>query len=191
MPFPVAHALLGASIVVAASSPPMRADRAGLARLTLGALLGILPDLDYIGVWFLNFGGTWHRGFSHSLLVAIIVGALFALWETTGTRIRWAMVYGAAMASHGLLDALLSVKSGVALLWPLTSQRFAAGLLEYPDTINVKYYPSVDVLAIRDGFQLLRFSAIELVIMGGLLIVTLIVKRIVKSRLPRELINRT
>lgn len=177
MPFPVAHALLGASIVVAASPQPIRANRAGLARLTLGALLGILPDLDYIGVWFLNLGETWHRGFSHSLLVAIIVGAFFALWDTKGSRIRWAIVYGAAMASHGLLDALLSVKSGVALLWPLTYHRFAAGLLEYPDTINVKYYPAVDLLAIKDGFQLVSFSAIELVIMGGVLIVTLIVRR--------------
>jgi membrane-bound metal-dependent hydrolase YbcI (DUF457 family) len=170
MPLPVAHALLGASIIVAVSPQPIRADRAGLARLVLGALLGILPDLDYIATWFLNLEKTWHRGFSHSLFVAILVGALVALWESKGSRLRWAIVYGAAMASHGLLDALLSVKGGVALLWPLTSHRFAAGLLEYPDTLDVKYYPSIDLLAIRDGFQLLRFSAIELVIMGGVLI---------------------
>jgi membrane-bound metal-dependent hydrolase YbcI (DUF457 family) len=176
MPFPIAHGLLGASIVVAASPQPIRANRAGLARLTLGALLGILPDLDYIGVWFLNVDEIWHRGFSHSLLVAIAVGSLLALWDTKGSRLRWAVVYSAAMASHGLLDALVSVKSGVALLWPLTSHRFAAGLLEYPDTINVKYYASADVLAIRDVFQLLRFGAIELVIMGGVLILTLIVR---------------
>lgn len=176
MPFPIAHALLGASIVIATSPQSIRASRAGAARLTLGALVGILPDLDFIGPWFLDLERTWHRGFSHSLLVAIVVGALLALWDAKGFCLRWAIVYSAAMASHGLLDALLSVKGGVALLWPLTSHRFAAGLLEYPDTIDVKYYASVDVLAIRDGFQLLRFSAIEFVIMGAVLVVTLVVK---------------
>lgn len=183
MPFPVAHALLGASIVVAGRPKTLRANAIGLQRLALGAFLAILPDFDYLGIWFLHFPKWWHRGASHSLLAALAGGMFFALLEKS-SRIRWAIVYATAMASHGLLDALLSIRTGAALFWPLSRRRFAAGVLEYPDTIRVQYYASLDMLVIRDGLQLLKFSAVEFAGMGALFLLTWVIKGRFEKRTP-------
>lgn len=184
MPLPVAHALLGASIVVAASRPRIELNRIGLQRTFWGAFLATVPDLDFIATWFFRLDKSWHRGFSHSLIIAIVVGLLSPLWERTGSRIRWSIVYFSAMASHGLLDFLVSVKDGVALLWPLTSHRFAGGLLEYPNTLEVRYFPSLDVLMIGNGLKVMSFAAIELVFVGALLGMTFFVKGKLESRDP-------
>jgi membrane-bound metal-dependent hydrolase YbcI (DUF457 family) len=182
MPFFVAHALVGASVVVATSPRPFRANALGMRKLVLGSVLGIIPDLDYVGIWFLGLDQNWHRGFSHSLLVATIAGALLSLFYRPGSRIRWSIVYGAAMASHGVLDALLSVNRGAALLWPFSSYRFAAGLWEYSDVLTVKYYASLDSLLIKGVMKLLEYSAIEFVVAGAVLTVTFLVRSKFDSR---------
>lgn len=183
MPLPVAHALLGASIVVAGSQPRIKLNGAGLREILLGAILATVPDLDFIATWFLNLDKSWHRGFSHSLLIAIVVGSLASFCESKGSRTKWSIIYVSAMASHGLLDFLVSVKGGVALFWPLTSHRFAAGLLEYPDTLDLRYFASLDLLVLRNGLELLRIAAIEFVILGALLGFTYFVKRKFDSRI--------
>lgn len=184
MPLPVAHALLGASIVVAAGQPSIDLSRARVRKVALGAFLATVPDLDFIATWFFHFDKSWHRSFTHSLVIAIVVGSLFSFWERKEFRTRWSMVYISAIASHGLLDFLVSVKSGVTLLWPLTLHRFAAGLFEYPDTLEVRYTASLDLLLIRNSLELLRLAAIELVIFGALLSFTLFVKSKSELRTP-------
>ena len=88
-----------------------------------GAVLGTLPDLDI----FIDFGDavrnfTYHRGFSHSLLV--LPGVAFLIW--LALRRWWAPVRGAprhwlaaivlALVTHPLLDAHTAY--GTQLLWP-------------------------------------------------------------------------
>lgn len=177
MAFPIAHALLGTSIVIAGS--PQSPRHIGWKPLLIGAALGIVPDLDFIGVWFFNLDESWHRGFSHSILIAFAVGALMSLWTKQGTRIRWALVYGAAMASHGLADVLTSIKGGVSLLWPISPERFAAGLFEYPDFPIEPMYPH---LATTDGIQLLQVSGIEFMALSTVLILTWTIKERTSSR---------
>ena len=176
MAFPIAHGLLGASIVIAAS-PRSQFDRNAWKHIILGAAIAILPDLDFVVIWFFGFSKSWHRGFTHSILLAACVGVLFSLWEKSGSRVRWAIVYAAAMASHGLLDALVSVQGGVELLWPLSSHKFASGLFEYPDVIKVDYYPQLDILTISNATELIFTSALELLTMGALFLVVWILKR--------------
>jgi inner membrane protein len=95
-----------------------------------GIVASMLPDLDVIG---LRLGipydaGLGHRGASHSLLAAALVGLLGAaasrwLQATPG----WAFLFTfLAAASHGVLDAFTDGGRGVALLWPLSEERFFA-----------------------------------------------------------------
>ena len=71
MPLPVAHGLIGASIVAAL----LPLSRSRIAKpLLLGAVLGISPDLDYALNWFRISGGGWHHGFTHSIPFAFVVG---------------------------------------------------------------------------------------------------------------------
>lgn len=176
MPFPIAHALIGTSIVIAGS--PHSPRNTGWKPLVIGAALGIVPDLDFVAVWFFHFHRSWHRGFSHSILTAFAVGALLSLWTKQGSPFRWPVVYGAAMASHGLVDALTSIKSGASLLWPISSERFAAGLFEYPDfPIRMKYSAFVP-----NGLFLLQLSAIEFMALSIVVILTWTIKERSSSR---------
>lgn len=96
-----------------------------------GVALSILPDLDVLafrfGIPYANQLG--HRGFSHALLTAAMVGLLVAcLLEKPATRRltgTWLFLF-IAMASHGLLDTLTTGGLGIALAWPWSEQRFFA-----------------------------------------------------------------
>lgn len=98
--------------------------------LWTGVIISILPDLDVLafrlGVPYANAFG--HRGFSHSLLFALLVsltGALACrLFRTTFCR-AWLFLFVIA-ASHGLLDALTNGGLGIAFLWPWSDQRYFA-----------------------------------------------------------------
>ena len=132
---PVAHGLLGASLV-AAILPRERQRRYALP-LAAGALLANAADLDFGLVFALHSRG-WHRGFTHSLAFALAVGLAF--FVTLGrARARRAAAYGLAYASHAVLDfATTKSGGGLELLWPFTSERLALGwrgLSEIPSRV--------------------------------------------------------
>lgn len=88
-------------------------------------MLGTLPDLDV----FIDFGDvvrnfTYHRGFSHSLLVlpgiALLIWlALRRWWAPVRAAPRpWLVAIGLALLTHPLLDAHTAY--GTQLLWPMT-----------------------------------------------------------------------
>ena len=91
--------------------------------LLAGALLGTLPDLDV----FIDYGDavrnfTYHRGFSHSLLVlpgvAVLIWlALRQVWAPVREVPRhWLIAIVLALVTHPLLDAHTAY--GTQLLWP-------------------------------------------------------------------------
>ena len=108
------------------------ARRVPLGLALVGAALAILPDADVIGFGLgIDYGSVLgHRGISHALASAVIVGALVALcgarwWP--GIEWRWAALFlTAAMASHGLLDTLTDGGKGVLLFWPVSAERWFA-----------------------------------------------------------------
>jgi inner membrane protein len=130
VPLPIAHAAVGAS--VAALIVP-RDDPQRLKKIALGALLGIAPDFDFFFVWILDWGRAWHRGFTHSIMAALVSGALtyFVLASLVRgfkkqPRDLWA--YCLAMMSHGFLDAIFSVGAGgVEFFWPFSQSRYRFG----------------------------------------------------------------
>jgi inner membrane protein len=98
--------------------------------MVAGIVASILPDLDVIAFGFgipyeAEFG---HRGFSHSLVFAFGIAWFGSvLLGYSGTRIRPAFIYlFASAASHGILDAFTNGGLGIALLWPMSAQRFFA-----------------------------------------------------------------
>lgn len=92
--------------------------------------LSLLPDLDVIAFVFRipyanQFG---HRGASHSLFVALALGALAGVVAARARLpvARTALFTAVVVASHGLADALTDGGLGVALLWPLSAARYFA-----------------------------------------------------------------
>jgi len=116
----LSQAVLGASVAGVVAP----AGHRGKAML-LGAGLGTLPDLDVM----IDFGGavenfTYHRGFSHSLLVlapfSVLLWLLLRRWwaPVRDKPLRWLAAVSLALLTHPLLDAHTAY--GTQLFWPLT-----------------------------------------------------------------------
>jgi len=98
--------------------------------LTLLSAASLLPDADGIAFRLgIPYGAPLgHRGASHSLTAAAVIGLLAGLaGKTFGLPPRRVTLWAAAVAaSHGLLDTLTDGGLGVALLWPFSQRRFFA-----------------------------------------------------------------
>lgn len=125
MPSVFTHAIAAAAIGTAFRdpAPPWRF-------WTLGAICGVLPDVDGIG-YFLGIpydSPSGHRGFAHSFAFAAIVAtALFGFIRDghprSGTR-AWLFLF-LATCSHGVLDAFTDGGGGVAFFAPFHNERYA------------------------------------------------------------------
>lgn len=91
-----------------------------------GALLSILPDGDCAGFYYdIPYGSTFgHRGFTHSILFAVLTASIAAALLRGGWR-AFAFLFLCAI-SHPLLDAFTNGGRGVALLSPFSNHRFFA-----------------------------------------------------------------
>jgi len=96
--------------------------------LAAGISASVLPDVDSIG---LDLGIPYghilgHRGFSHSILFALVLAVCAALLCQALRASRGAAfaVVFISCASHDLLDALTSGGLGVAFFSPLSNHRY-------------------------------------------------------------------
>src|SRR5207302_9825072 len=107
MPSIPTHFLVGAALGQAAGAR-LRSDwRFWAAALVCSAL----PDVDVIGFAFgIRYGDLWgHRGMTHSLLFAAVIGFAVALFVSErGKTIITGFWLFLITASHGVLDAFTS-----------------------------------------------------------------------------------
>jgi inner membrane protein len=95
-----------------------------------GVACAVLPDLDVIGFRFgIHYGDFWgHRGFTHSLVFALLVAGVFTFWIDHSlpriARARLFVYLFLATASHGLLDAMTNGGLGVAFFSPFENSRY-------------------------------------------------------------------
>ena len=176
MPLPVAHGLIGAS-VVAALSPSGQPGR--WKWLAFGAFLGIAPDFDFALNWLRISRGGWHHGFTHSIPFAVIVG-LVTIIILRQWKVRSFLVFGAAYVSHTLLDFMLTESRGVALWWPLTNQRYR---LRLPNPID---YTWTDDSFRQAAVDLLKISFIELLLFAPILLAVILVRQVLTKRSQSE-----
>jgi inner membrane protein len=101
-----------------------------LTSMVLWSGLSLLPDADVIGFRLgVRYADAWgHRGATHSLLFALVLGGLIGLaGPIMGlSRVRTGLCAVAVLASHGLLDTLTDGGLGCALLWPFSTRRYFA-----------------------------------------------------------------
>jgi inner membrane protein len=118
---------LGATLAAAIAAPHQR-RRA----LVYGAALGTLPDLDVL----IRYGDpvtdfTYHRSFSHSLLVlSALAPLLWLLCRRFDGALRdhprrWLAIFWLALITHPLLDAMTIY--GTQLLWPFDTTPYGVG----------------------------------------------------------------
>jgi inner membrane protein len=115
-----------------ASNPESRIPNpAGLWRWTI--VCSMLPDTDVIGFSFgIQYGDMFgHRGFTHSLLFALLAGGL-AAWQLptfnsqppNPRRVQLFLWFAAVTASHGVLDAMTNGGRGIAFFAPFSNHRY-------------------------------------------------------------------
>jgi inner membrane protein len=104
-------------------------SKVGRKAIMWGAILGTLPDLDV----FLPYAGeveafTYHRGFSHSLLVHLLISPII-VWlilklhtNTQQYKKQWFYLVFLCLSTHAILDSLTVY--GTQLMWPLTEYPF-------------------------------------------------------------------
>jgi inner membrane protein len=156
MPLPIAHGLLGASLVAAIHPKPF--ERFYLP-LVIGAVLANAADFDFGFSFFFGLK-QWHRGFTHSIFFAFAVIAILMIWR--GRKdFREALAYGLAYASHCLLDFATTRRgNGVELFWPFSIERLGLrwfGLSEIPSQVSasgVFTYIGVEFLIFAPVFAL-------------------------------------
>lgn len=167
MPLPVAHAFIGAAT---AEVMLPRETRHRLYMVLAAGALAVAPDLDFILVWVLGLDRDWHRGFSHSLLMAALLGGTALAWWGR-TRWREAAAFGLALASHGLLDALTTVQGrGVQLFWPLWMERFRLGVVDL-------WEMQPGWLAAGELGRALHVSVLELLLLGPVVLGLFCIRR--------------
>ncbi|UOD29802.1 metal-dependent hydrolase [Massilia violaceinigra] len=95
--------------------------------LAAGVLASIVPDFDvaglHMGIAYANELG--HRGASHSLAFALVLGLLAAAFaaELRASRLAAFLFIAVCAVSHGLLDMFTTGGLGVALAWPVSDAR--------------------------------------------------------------------
>lgn len=96
--------------------------------LAVACCAAVAPDADVLAFLFgIPYGDPLgHRGLSHSITLALLVGfaCSFAYkWLQSGRVLAFLFV-AASMASHGLFDALTNGGLGVAFFWPFSDARY-------------------------------------------------------------------
>ena len=99
-----------------------------VASMVTLSVLSVLPDVDVIAFWLgIPYGNPYgHRGMTHSLAFALVMGLLAAVVQRLRGR-PWrgdALLVAAVVATHGLLDACTTGGKGVEFFWPLDTQRY-------------------------------------------------------------------
>ncbi len=127
MPSSFGHALFVVSLI------PFRPYKGKLLpTLLLSIACATIPDLDVIGFEFgIRYGSMLgHRGFSHSIVFAIILGILVCRYffkeesEKSIDFISISWYYFACTVSHGVFDAMTDGGLGVGFFIPFSSERY-------------------------------------------------------------------
>ena len=168
MPLPIAHGLVGASVVELLRPS---SQRRSVKLLLLGALLAISPDFDYALNWLRISWGGWHHGFTHSIPFALVVG-LVLIVICRDWSVRSYLLFTLAYVSHALLDFMFTESRGIALWWPFTNYRYKA---RFPSLIEYAWSRASLFETILD---ILKLCLLELVIFGPILLVVLWIRHV-------------
>lgn len=128
MPTAITHSVIGV-----AASFGIRTRKKSAKLFILSIACSILPDADIIGYYWLyipSYHFFGHRGFFHSpffaALSSVFIVCLFFRTDAIFSKKWWELVFYFFIltASHGLLDAFTNGGNGIALLSPVTNDRY-------------------------------------------------------------------
>ena len=127
MPTVFSHAAVGFIAGKVATETTAPNTRILVASMALSAL----PDADALFISIIPYNHPFgHRGFTHSLFFAAMIGLLVAIlfskgrWATQHSFWFLALVFAVTTASHGFFDAMTDGGLGVAFFAPFNNARY-------------------------------------------------------------------
>ena len=173
---PISQAALGAVVAQTAGQKNL-----GVRAAAMGAAAGAMPDID---VFFSLHGDYFdqllsHRGITHSLFFAPVVGPALAwlVWRVEsrrrpGQRDRrrlgvWTLALTLAIFSHPLLDFLTPY--GTQLLLPFSNARFAVSAMPIIDPVYTLTLLAGLAIAVRYAESASRIAALTLLVSSSYL----------------------
>lgn len=123
----VGHVIIGLAAGRLWAGPTSSASQLTGAMFGFSAL-ALLPDADVVAFAFgIPYADAFgHRGASHSIVFAVVVGALAGLIARLrghAQPLRLAGLSAVVVVSHPLLDAMTTGGLGVAWAWPWSAER--------------------------------------------------------------------
>ncbi len=154
----------------------------------LGIGCAMVPDADVIGFSFdIKYTSFWgHRGFSHSLLFALLLGVIITLifyskHLKSKKGIAYILFFTLCTASHGILDAMTTGGLGVAFFSPFEDTRY------FFSWRPIKVSPiGIERFFSERGFSVLKSEFVWIVLPSLIYILSLVVARKVNSKKQLE-----
>ncbi|HET8829825.1 MAG TPA: metal-dependent hydrolase [Pelobium sp.] len=171
-------------VLGAAVGEAVLGKKIGNKAMVLGAIAGTIPDLDVIANYFTDTVSALeiHRGFTHSIVFAIIFGLLFgwllSLWDKRATLKQWSWFWFLCFVTHPLLDA--HTTWGTQLFWPF-DLRLAYKNIFVIDPLYTLPFLVFLILAMfqkRGSTKRRKFNNLGLIASSAYLVLTLILKGI-------------
>ena len=128
MPTIISH-----SVIAVSSACGFSPGKKSLKFWILSIACSILPDADVIGYRWLyisSYEFFGHRGFFHSpffaALISVLIVCIFYRKELMDSKqwLKYFLYFFILAASHGILDAFTNGGNGIALLSPITNERY-------------------------------------------------------------------
>jgi inner membrane protein len=113
------------------------------------ASLALAPDLDLVTSAFGAPGNTPldHRGITHSLPFAMILGLLVSLvFHKRGRGLLAGLLTFGALGSHGFLDSMSERGGGPMLLWPFTAENYEFQWRPIPGVLTASHYLTLEAI---------------------------------------------
>jgi inner membrane protein len=186
------HIVLGACIGEAIGR-----RRFGKPALFMGALANSLPDIDFMGVFFLDTADNLlaHRGITHSVLFAVLstfflslLIKLFMLRKASMRVLLW--LIGVNIFTHLFIDAFNAYGTG---WWePFSHQRISFHSLFVADPLFT-IAPLVAVimlLLLRNAEKCRLWWKIGVIVPAAYLLVTLVLKQIVEEQVKQAVFKQ-
>jgi inner membrane protein len=165
-------------------------NKIGRKAILYGAALGTLPDLDVL----IPYAGdvesfTYHRGFSHSIWVHLLISPFIA-WilsqfhpSTAHLKIRWFALVFLTLSTHALLDSLTVY--GTQLMWPFTEYPYGVSNLFIIDplyTLPLLFGLGIALALKAPNIKAIRANKIGLVLSTAYISWSLIAKVMIDNK---------
>ncbi|CAM1365422.1 Inner membrane protein [Tenacibaculum sediminilitoris] len=180
-------------ILGAAVGEAVLGKKVGNKAMLYGAIAGTIPDLDvFIGKLFDTVTALEiHRGFTHSVFFAIVLGWFFgwliSLYEKDASTKEWAQLMFWGFLTHPILDA--HTTWGTQLFWPLDIRLAFKNIFVIDPLYTLPFlvFLLMAMFQPKGNIKRRKYNNLGLIVSSSYMLLTIIIKGITYSKFTQAL----